>query len=75
MTAHWEFQLQGMAEKTQSYGPFMSELNGKLDQLMNQVKTGPVPESLRNLPKVEKPAFKKYKKRRNAGGTAKRRSK
>ncbi|GMQ45886.1 DNA topoisomerase III [Vibrio sp. 10N] len=76
MTAHWEFQLQGMAEKTQSYGPFMSDLNVKLDQLMGQVKTGPVPESLRNLPKVEKPAFKKYKKRRTAASSSgKRRSK
>ncbi|SEG32404.1 DNA topoisomerase III [Vibrio hangzhouensis] len=59
MTAHWEFQLQGMAEKTHSYTPFMAELHSRLAQLMGQVKTGPVPESLKNLPKVERPAFKK----------------
>ncbi len=59
MTAHWEFQLQGMAEKTQSYTPFMAELNNRLEQLMQQVKSGPVPDSLKNLPKVERPAFKK----------------
>ncbi|MFC5078177.1 DNA topoisomerase 3 [Vibrio thalassae] len=59
MTAHWEFQLQGMAERTQSYTPFMAELNHRLEQLMQQVKSGPVPDSLKNLPKVERPAFKK----------------
>ena len=64
MTAHWEFQLQGMAEKTQSYTPFMSELNIKLDQLMERVRTGPVPDSLQNLPQIEKPAYGKFKKRR-----------
>lgn len=64
MTAHWEHQLQGMAEKNQAYQPFMQALEDKIDGLMTQVKTGPVPESLRHLPKVERPA---YKKRRATG--------
>ncbi|MFA0086203.1 DNA topoisomerase III [Vibrio sp. 10N.261.51.F12] len=59
MTAHWEHQLQGMAEKTYSYAPFMLGLTQKMDELMRRVKEEPVPESLRNLPKVERPAFKK----------------
>ncbi|MCF7496068.1 DNA topoisomerase III [Vibrio sp. L5-1] len=67
MTAHWEHQLQGMAERNQAYQPFMQELESKIDGLMGKVKTGEVPESLRHLPKVERPAFK----RRKSGGTRK----
>ncbi|MEZ8410065.1 DNA topoisomerase III [Vibrio splendidus] len=67
MTAHWEHQLQGMAERNQAYQPFMQELESKIDGLMGKVKTGEVPESLRHLPKVERPAFK----RRKAGGARK----
>ena len=61
MTAHWEHQLQGMAERNQAYQPFMQALEGKVDGLMALVKTGDVPESLRHLPKVERPAFKRRK--------------
>ncbi|MCC4816801.1 DNA topoisomerase III [Vibrio lentus] len=64
MTAHWEHQLQGMAERNQAYQPFMQALKSKIDGLMGKVKTGEVPESLRHLPKVERPAFK----RRKGGG-------
>ncbi|MFA0133296.1 DNA topoisomerase III [Vibrio splendidus] len=64
MTAHWEHQLQGMAERNQAYQPFMQALESKIDGLMGKVKTGEVPESLRHLPKVERPAFK----RRKGGG-------
>ncbi|MGC9461416.1 DNA topoisomerase III [Vibrio genomosp. F10] len=64
MTAHWEHQLQGMAERNQAYQPFMQALESKIDGLMGKVKTGKVPESLRHLPKVERPAFK----RRKGGG-------
>ena len=66
MTAHWEHQLQGMAERNQAYQPFMSALQGQIDGLMQQIKSQPVPESLRHLPKVERPAFK-----RKRGGRAK----
>ncbi|MFA0692529.1 DNA topoisomerase III [Vibrio splendidus] len=67
MTAHWEHQLQGMAERNQAYQPFMQALESKIDGLMGKVKTGEVPESLRHLPKVERPAFKRHK----GGGTRK----
>ncbi|ULN63431.1 DNA topoisomerase III [Vibrio gigantis] len=67
MTAHWEHQLQGMAERNQAYQPFMQALESKIDGLMGAVKTGEVPESLRHLPKVERPAFK----RRKGGGAKK----
>ena len=56
--------LQGMAERNQAYQPFMQALESKIDGLMGKVKTGEVPESLRHLPKVERPAFK----RRKGGG-------
>ncbi|MCJ2377257.1 DNA topoisomerase III [Vibrio sp. ZSDZ34] len=61
MTAHWEFQLQGMAERTQAYEPFMDTLQQKVAMIMQQVKQSPVPTSLNNLPKVERPAYKKRK--------------
>ncbi|OBT15909.1 DNA topoisomerase III [Vibrio sp. UCD-FRSSP16_10] len=64
LTAHWEKQLHDMAEKKQAYQPFITELHQQLAQLMNTAKTGPVPESLRSLPEVKKPA---YKKRRASG--------
>ncbi|KHT50148.1 DNA topoisomerase III [Vibrio sinaloensis] len=65
MTAHWEHQLQGMAERNQAYGPFMQALQTRIDGLMSQVKSGEIPQSLRHLPKVERPAFKR--KRRTSG--------
>ncbi|CAM2887688.1 DNA topoisomerase III [Vibrio rarus] len=64
LTAHWEKQLQDMAEKKQAYQPFISELHRQLAQLMDTAKTGPIPDSLRALPEVKKPA---YKKRRASG--------
>lgn len=63
MTAHWEHQLQAMAEKLQPYQPFMSGLEQRIQDLMAQVKNNAVPSSLQHLPKVERPAFKKRKKR------------
>ncbi|MDN3684390.1 hypothetical protein QW180_15135 [Vibrio sinaloensis] len=68
MTAHWEHQLQGMAERNQAYSPFMQALQTRIDNLMQQVKGGEVPESLRHLPKVERPAFKR--KRRSSAKSA-----
>ncbi|GAB7220503.1 DNA topoisomerase III [Vibrio comitans] len=59
LTAHWEKQLQDMAEKKQAYQPFISQLQQQLSQLMDTAKSGPVPDSLRSLPEVKKPAFKK----------------
>ncbi|PMK05237.1 DNA topoisomerase III [Vibrio sp. 10N.261.55.A7] len=62
MTAHWEHQLQGMAEKNQAYQPFMHALQDRVTSIMSDVKVNAVPESLRSLPKVERPAFKRKKR-------------
>ncbi|EGQ9415167.1 DNA topoisomerase III [Vibrio cholerae] len=59
MTAHWEYQLQAIAEKGQAYQPFMQTLQGRLEQLIEQVQVAPVPVSLQALPAVSKPAFKR----------------
>ncbi|OAJ94017.1 DNA topoisomerase III [Vibrio bivalvicida] len=75
MTANWEHQLQGMAERNQAYQPFMHELQQRIDGLMHQVRSGEVPESLRHLPKVERPAYKRkkggYRKKSSAKSTSK----
>ena len=71
MTAHWEHQLQGMAERNQAYQPFMQALEQRIDSLMSQVKSGEVPESLRHLPKVERPAFKRKRARRTTKSSKK----
>lgn len=34
----------------------MQALEQRIDGLMSQVKSGPIPDSLRHLPKVERPA-------------------
>ena len=64
MTAHWEHQLQAMAERNHAYQPFMETLEQRIQTLMAQIKTGEVPESLRHLPPVEPSTFKR--KRRSA---------
>ncbi|WP_407332614.1 DNA topoisomerase III [Enterovibrio sp. 27052020O] len=71
MTAHWERQLQDMAEKKGSYQPFMSALESELLDLMNVVRNGPTPESLRSLPSQPNP----FKKRRGNGGASRKRYK
>ncbi|QJY37951.1 DNA topoisomerase III [Vibrio europaeus] len=75
MTANWEHQLQGMAERNQAYLPFMQALQQRIDGLMYQVRSGEVPESLRHLPKVERPAYKRkkggYRKKSSAKSTSK----
>ncbi|WP_281223318.1 DNA topoisomerase III [Photobacterium sanguinicancri] len=62
MTAHWEHQLQDMADKKCAYKPFMDALQLQVSTLMDKVKTSDVPPSLREL---KSPEFKK-------GGTKKR---
>ncbi|MCG9581890.1 DNA topoisomerase III [Vibrio tubiashii] len=75
MTANWEHQLQGMAERNQAYQPFIHSLQQRIDGLMHQVRIGEVPESLRHLPKVERPAYKRkkggYRKKSSAKSTSK----
>ncbi|WP_428772014.1 DNA topoisomerase III [Vibrio sp.] len=67
MTAHWEHQLQGMAERNQAYAPFMQALEQNIGQLIEQVKTAPVPASLSELPPAKKAAGAFKKKRRYSG--------
>ncbi len=69
MTAHWEYQLQAMAEKNQAYQPFMQGLEQSVTALMNGVKSSPVPESLKGLPPVERASG------RRKGGFSRRRKK
>ncbi|ENM5827062.1 DNA topoisomerase III [Vibrio metoecus] len=65
MTAHWEHQLQAIAEKGQAYQPFMQTLQIRLEQLIAQVKIAPVPTSLQSLPAVKKTAFKRTRRALN----------
>lgn len=62
MTAHWEHQLQAMAERGQAYQPFIEDLERQISQWIEQVKQQPVPASLRALPPVKRPAFKTKKR-------------
>ncbi|WGK80622.1 DNA topoisomerase III [Vibrio aestuarianus] len=71
MTAHWEHQLHAMAERGQAYQPFMQVLQERITHIMEQAKSGPVPESLRSLPKVERPAFKRSHARRKGKAASK----
>jgi DNA topoisomerase III len=61
MTAHWEHQLQDMADKKCAYQPFMDALQQQVGQLMDKVKYSEVPESLRQLksPEPRKPMKKR----------------
>lgn len=71
MTAHWEHQLHAMAERGQAYQPFMQVLQERITHIMEQAKSGPVPESLRSLPKVERPAFKRSRASRKGKAASK----
>ncbi|PSW03605.1 DNA topoisomerase III [Photobacterium lipolyticum] len=53
MTAHWEHQLQDMADKKCAYQPFMDALQQQVHQLMDKVKYSEVPISLRELKSPE----------------------
>jgi len=67
MTAHWEHQLQDMAEKKCAYQPFMEALQSQVQQIMDKVKHSEVPPSLRELKSPE--PFKGGKKRRFSKGS------
>lgn len=66
LTAHWEHQLQAMAERSQPYQPFMDKLVERVTELMTQAKTSPLPESLRHLPPVKRPPFKKKRRTKSS---------
>ena len=70
MTAHWEHQLQDMADKKCAYQPFMAALETQVHRLMTQVQTSEVPRSLLSLTSPEPFKGKKgrYSKK---GGSAK----
>ncbi|KKD01356.1 DNA topoisomerase III [Photobacterium halotolerans] len=76
MTAHWEHQLQDMAERKYAYQPFMAALQQQIEQLMSTIKSGGIPPSLRTLQAVAPPAAKgkgSYHRRarsRHSSGTA-----
>ncbi|MEJ2763251.1 DNA topoisomerase III [Photobacterium sp. MCCC 1A19761] len=53
MTAHWEHQLQDMADKKCAYQPFMIALQDRLLHMMAQVRDSDVPPSLRALQSPE----------------------
>ncbi|WP_087019168.1 DNA topoisomerase III [Thaumasiovibrio subtropicus] len=67
MTAHWEHQLQDIAEKRGAYQPFMAALTTQIGEFMHTAQHDAVPASLYSLPEVKRPAFKK----RNRKGTTK----
>lgn len=64
MTAHWEHQLQGIAEKNQAYHPFMGALEQQIGGIIEKVRREPVPSALRELPKTSTPVSKGKGKRR-----------
>lgn len=61
MTAHWNINCK-RSRKGQAYQPFMQTLQGRLEQLIEQVQVAPVPVSLQALPAVSKPAFKRTRR-------------
>jgi len=66
MTAHWEHQLQCMAEKKYSYQPFMQALENKLQGLVEAVRQAPVPSAIVELKSVavKRKPFRKRRKTR-----------
>lgn len=69
MTAHWEHQLQEIAQKKYAYQPFMLSLEEKLAQLVANVKTAGVPSAiseLKNIPVKKRTSRKQYRRKRKA---------
>jgi len=60
MTAHWESSLNLMTQKQCSYQSFMTGLSTQLHQLIDTAST----IRFTDLPKVDKPSFKKRKRRK-----------
>ncbi|EOD77969.1 DNA topoisomerase III [Grimontia indica] len=74
MTAQWERQLHDMAEKKGAYQPFMTALESELNVLMQTVRHGSVPDSLRSLP-AQPNRFKKGRGGKSRAPAKKRRYK
>ncbi|MBY5991337.1 DNA topoisomerase III [Ferrimonas balearica] len=62
MTAHWERQLQDIADKQFGYAPFMADLEGRIEALIAGLKQGGVPPSLRGL-KSAAPAKRRFRRK------------
>lgn len=62
MTAHWEHQLQAIAERQQAYQPFMDALQTQVRALMAEIQNGSIPDSLRSLPASPQPAAKRRRR-------------
>ncbi|UXI00396.1 DNA topoisomerase III [Photobacterium sp. TY1-4] len=71
MTAHWEHQLQDMADKKCAYQPFMTALQERLLHMMAQVRDSDVPPSLRALKSPEPAKGGKRKGFGKSGGRRK----
>ncbi|KJF95446.1 DNA topoisomerase III [Photobacterium angustum] len=69
MTAHWEHQLQDMADKKYAYQPFMGALEVQVTALMEKVKVSDIPQSLRDLksPEWSKGGAKRRYSKKTAG--------
>ena len=66
MTAHWEYQLQRISEKQQTYDSFMQSLAAQVNSMIEGVKYGPVPSTLQNLPSSIPNSPKKRFKRKKS---------
>jgi len=66
MTAHWERQLGDIASKEATYKPFMEALERNVAELMESVKTGDVPSSLKGLKAPPRRKKSGYSKKRRA---------
>ncbi|MFD2167587.1 DNA topoisomerase III [Thalassotalea euphylliae] len=65
MTAHWEAELNNIADKQSSYNHFMHPLEQTLHHLIGQASQQ-LPESLRGVKSSVKPAFKKRRRKKKA---------
>ncbi|UJF19859.1 DNA topoisomerase III [Vibrio sp. SS-MA-C1-2] len=65
MTAHWEHQLQDITDKKCAYAPFIDNLTLKLNGMISNVKSNPVPDVFQGL-KNQAPVKSFKKKRRVA---------
>lgn len=66
MTAHWEHQLQQMAERKYAYQPFMQALQDRLQHLVEDVRVAGVPAAiaeLKNVPVKKRGGRRKYKRK------------
>ena len=66
---HWPQYFESKYDSIKSAAE--NSATSRIDSLMGEVKSGPIPESLRHLPKVERPAFKRKKRSYSKGSASK----